>query len=163
VLLDKHSFLAKNQKLAPKWSGPHKILRLKGDCNVVLLLRHNKKKLITHVSRLKPYFVQKPASATHPRMDVQEAADENFFPYDEHYPSDREVTCTDPTPSRPVLLPQQRYLSRRKVSSSSSLYGNSPEVSASDPSPAVMPEHPKIYMPEISFDPLPVLKEGEGL
>jgi hypothetical protein len=26
VLLDKHSFLGKNQKLAPKWSGPHKII-----------------------------------------------------------------------------------------------------------------------------------------
>jgi hypothetical protein len=26
-----------------------------------------------------------------------------------------------------------------------------------------MPEHPKIYMPQITFDPLPVLKEGEGL
>ncbi len=38
MLLDEHSFLAKNQKLAPKWSGPHKILRLKGDCNVELLL-----------------------------------------------------------------------------------------------------------------------------
>ena len=37
VLLDEHSFLAKNQKLAPKWSGPHKILRLKGECNVELL------------------------------------------------------------------------------------------------------------------------------
>ncbi len=29
VLMDKQSFLSKNQKLAPKWSGPHKVLRLK--------------------------------------------------------------------------------------------------------------------------------------
>jgi hypothetical protein len=36
VLLDEHSFLAKNQKLAAKWSGPHKILRLKAECNVKL-------------------------------------------------------------------------------------------------------------------------------
>jgi len=41
VLMDEHSFLGKNQKLAPKWSGPHKILRLKGDCNVELQLKHN--------------------------------------------------------------------------------------------------------------------------
>ncbi len=34
VLLDEHSFLGKNQKLAPKWSWPHKIFRLKGDCNI---------------------------------------------------------------------------------------------------------------------------------
>jgi hypothetical protein len=53
VSLDEHSFLAKNQKLAPKWSGPHKILRLKGECNVELLLRHNNKKHITHVNRIK--------------------------------------------------------------------------------------------------------------
>ena len=29
VLLDEHSFLGKNAKLAPKWSGPHRILKLK--------------------------------------------------------------------------------------------------------------------------------------
>jgi hypothetical protein len=34
VLMDEHSFLHKNQKLAPKWSGSHKIMRLKGDTNV---------------------------------------------------------------------------------------------------------------------------------
>ncbi len=39
VLLDEHSFLHKNQKLAPKWSGPHKIIRLKGDANVEIQLR----------------------------------------------------------------------------------------------------------------------------
>jgi len=70
VLLDEHSFLAKNQKLAPKWSGPHKILRLKGECNVELLLRHNNKKLITHVNRLKPYFVPKPAAVQHPTFSL---------------------------------------------------------------------------------------------
>ncbi len=42
----------------PKWSGPHKILRLKGDCNVEILLRHNNKKLITHVNRLKPLLIK---------------------------------------------------------------------------------------------------------
>jgi hypothetical protein len=41
VLMEEHSFLSKNQKLATKWSGPHKILRLKGDCNVELQLKHN--------------------------------------------------------------------------------------------------------------------------
>ncbi len=34
VLLDEHNFLAKNQKLAPKFSGPHCVLCLKGECNV---------------------------------------------------------------------------------------------------------------------------------
>jgi hypothetical protein len=56
VLLDEHSFLHKNAKLAPKWSGPHRIIRLKGESNVELQLRTGRK-LIVHVNRLKPYTV----------------------------------------------------------------------------------------------------------
>jgi hypothetical protein len=218
VLLDEHSFLAKNQKLAPKWSGPHKILRLKGECNVELLLQHNNKKLITHMNRLKPYFVPKSAavtspdfflaekSATPPPVAVQEDATEIFFPYNDFYPLDSQVTSTNPIPSRSIQLLQQASRRRHTSLSSSFLYDDSPMVSASDPSPALSPtyaqiatcplqrfsslsstsshhslpkdniaaptrsrshsltpEQPKIYMPQISFDPLPVLKEGEGL
>jgi hypothetical protein len=105
VLLDEHSFLARNQKLAPKWSGPHKILRLKGECNVELLLRHNNKKLIVHVNRLKPYFVPKSAavespdffpaqkSAPPPPSSRQNVQQENFLPPDI---LQDEVTGTDP-------------------------------------------------------------------
>jgi len=210
VLLDEHSFLAKNQKLAPKWSGPHKILRLKGECNVELLLRHNKKKLIAHVNRLKPYFVQKPAAVTSPDFfpaeksapppptSVQQQADENFFPNEDFYPGDTEVNCTDPTPSTSASQ-------HRRQTFSSSFYDDFPEVIGTNPFPAktyaeitrprqrfsstsshsssqtqnfspdsiatrtrsrsrsLTPERPKIYMPQISFDPLPILKEGEGL
>jgi len=56
VLLDEHSFLHKNTKLAPNWSGPHRIVRLKNDNNVELKLK-NGRYLLTHASRLKPYFV----------------------------------------------------------------------------------------------------------
>jgi len=56
VLLDEHSFLHKNAKLAPKWTGPHKIARLKNDNNVELKLK-NGRSLITHVNRLKHYQV----------------------------------------------------------------------------------------------------------
>jgi hypothetical protein len=52
VLLDEHSFLHKNTKLAPKWSGPHRILRLKGPVNVELLLKDKKKHLLVHVNRI---------------------------------------------------------------------------------------------------------------
>jgi hypothetical protein len=55
--MDEHSFLHKNQKLAPKWSGPHKIVRLKGDANVEIQLKHNNRKTVVHANRLKPYFV----------------------------------------------------------------------------------------------------------
>jgi hypothetical protein len=150
VLLDEHSFLAKIQKLAPKWSGPHKILRLKGDCNVELLLRHNNKKLITHVNRLKPYFVQKPAavslpdffpaekSATPPPIVTQQEANEEIFIDDELFPYEQEVTSTDPSNFR-AARPMQQRARRQTFSSSSSAYGDSPEVSVSDPSPAVQP------------------------
>jgi hypothetical protein len=57
VLLDEHSFLGKNQKLAPKWSGPHKIVCLKGESNIEIQLKHNNRKAVVHANRLKLYFV----------------------------------------------------------------------------------------------------------
>jgi hypothetical protein len=52
-----NSFLHKNQKMAPKWSGHHKILQIKGDINVEIQLKHNNRKTVIHANRLKPYFV----------------------------------------------------------------------------------------------------------
>jgi hypothetical protein len=203
--LDEHSFLAKNQKLAPKWSGPHKILRLKGDCNVKILLRHNNKKLITHVNRLKPYFVQSPSAISSPdffpaQKDAtpppvaqrNDAQTEDFYPYDDEILE--EVIHTDPSPPTRITQTSQR---RRATSSSSSVYDYQ-EVTSSDPSPSRQPtyadvvhrprqrlasssstrsslppdgvasrtrsctgsltlERPKLYMLQITFDPLPVL------
>jgi hypothetical protein len=155
VLLDEHSFLAKKHKLAPKWLGPHKILRLKGECNVELLLCHNNKKLITHVNQLKPYFVQKPVatsspdffpadkSATPPPATAQQQADKEIFVDDEFFPYEQEVTSTDPSTFRAARPTQQRP-HRRTFSLSSSVYGDSPEVSVSDPSPAVQPTYAQI-------------------
>jgi hypothetical protein len=130
---------------------------------------------------------------------VQKDATESFFPYDDFYPSDLEVTETDPTPSRSTQLPQNNARQCCTTSLSSSLYDDSPLVSVSatyaqiakrprqcfssswstyshlllpndcilastcSRSSSLTPEQPKIYMPQISFDPLPVLKEGEGL
>jgi hypothetical protein len=51
VLLDEHNFLGKNQKLAPKWTGPHKVLKLKGDFNSEIQLRHNNRKTVVHANR----------------------------------------------------------------------------------------------------------------
>ena len=62
VLLDEHSFLGKNAKLAPKWTGPHRILKLKHENNVEIKLKTGRS-LITHVNRLKPYQV--PLGETH--------------------------------------------------------------------------------------------------
>ncbi len=66
VLLDEHRFLHKNQKLAPKWSGPHKIIQLKGEDNIEIQLRHNNRKTVVHTNRLKPYFITFSNSAFHP-------------------------------------------------------------------------------------------------
>jgi hypothetical protein len=141
VLLDEHSFLAKNQKLAPKWSGPHKILRLKGDCNVELLLQHNNKKLITHMNRLKPYFVKLPAAVsspdffpaqkeatTPPAPTQKETQFEKCFPYQDEL-FDKEVNNSDPSPS-----PRNYSHPHRTTSSSSSAYDDMPEITRTDPS-----------------------------
>jgi hypothetical protein len=66
VLMDEHSFLHKNQKLAPKWSGPHKVVHLKGDANVEIQLRQNNHKTVVHANRFKPYFVAYKNLAVHP-------------------------------------------------------------------------------------------------
>ena len=55
VLLNETYFLHKNAKLAPKWSGPHRITNLKGPNNAEILLCHNNKKLLVHTDRLKVY------------------------------------------------------------------------------------------------------------
>ena len=90
--MDEHSFLHKNQKLAPKWSGPHRVIRLKGDANVEIQLKHNNRKTVVHANRLKPYFVasqnlpvcpdflhQQPASQSFPD-DVNPPLPEDYTP-----------------------------------------------------------------------------------
>jgi len=52
VLLDEHSFVGKNTKLSPKFSGPHLVKRIFGHNNVELLL-DNGKLTTVHVNRLK--------------------------------------------------------------------------------------------------------------
>ena len=55
VLLEEYNFLGRNQKLSPKFSGPHIILNLKGTHNAEILMK-NKRKVIVNIERLKPYF-----------------------------------------------------------------------------------------------------------
>jgi hypothetical protein len=54
VLLNEFNFLNKNRKLAPKYSGPFKILRVKGPHNFKLLLT-NGRKIVVNVTRVKQY------------------------------------------------------------------------------------------------------------
>ena len=59
VLLEEYNFLGKNQKLSPKFSGPHIIISLKGTNNAEILM-DNRRKVIVNVQRLKPYFSSAP-------------------------------------------------------------------------------------------------------
>ena len=54
VLLQENYFLHKNAKLAPKFSGPHRITHLKGEKIVELKLKSGKRTIIS-VDQLKPY------------------------------------------------------------------------------------------------------------
>ncbi len=112
-----------------------------------LLLRHNNKKLITHVNRLKPYFVQSPAAVSSPDFfsaqkdatpppPVQTQRETEFkkiFPYEDKILE--EVNSTDPSP--PVQrFPRQTSHRQLAQSSLSSVYGDMPEVTYTDPSPS---------------------------
>ncbi len=68
VLLDEHSFLNKNQKLCPKFSGPHIITRLKGPFDVELLLNTGRR-VIVHVNRIKPFKAGAPPLAGVPSQN----------------------------------------------------------------------------------------------
>ncbi len=72
VLLEDFNFLNKNHKLAPKFSGPFRILRVKGDHNVELLLT-NGHKIVINVARIKPYLRPPAASHTGAPMAIGDA------------------------------------------------------------------------------------------
>ena len=79
VLLDEHSFLGLNTKLAPKWSGPHRITKVKNETNVELLLKNNKR-IIVHVNRIKPYIAPIPDSQNIQNAETKEKlSNESFF------------------------------------------------------------------------------------
>ncbi len=55
VLMEDFNFLNKNRKLAPRFSSPFRILRVKGSHNLELLLT-NGRKIVLNVAQVKPYF-----------------------------------------------------------------------------------------------------------
>ena len=131
VLLDEHSFLHKNAKLAPKFSGPHQILKLKGN-NVVELRLKNGKRLIVNTERLKDYnfpiaLEAQGASAPHrePQVEVppnaqtespsemEEIPEEPYRPIipdndDTRLMPDENIPIPDPTPRRRGRPPKVR-------------------------------------------------------
>jgi hypothetical protein len=77
ILLDEHSFLHKNTKLAPKWSGPHRIICLKGPVHVELLTIKGKH-LLVHVNRIKPYLVPTRSDVKFEDEKIQNKDDEKL-------------------------------------------------------------------------------------
>ncbi len=190
VLLDEHSFLHKNQKLTPKWSGPHKIICLKGDANAEILLRYNNRKTVVHTNRLKPYFVAFSNSAFHPddlpasppwaNQSPQTAS--HPLPHDDYntmqndlLPTFLEVTNMAPSPA--VTQPAQQISPRRRAHLSSSSSSVTPPILPDEAPPAMRtcsrtqstvsthstPTKQRIFMPQVAFKPLPVFERGEGL
>jgi hypothetical protein len=80
-----------------------------------------------------------------------------------------EVTRTDPSPSYQltyadvVNCPRQCLSSSSSASTHLSLPSDGVASRTRSHSRSLTPERPKIYMPQITFDPLPVWKEWEGL
>ena len=79
VLLNETSFLNRNAKLSPKFTGPHRILQFKSPVNVEILLAHSNRKLIVHVNRLKPYVLSQDIISPPPSQTLH-ANNENLQP-----------------------------------------------------------------------------------
>jgi hypothetical protein len=184
-----NSFLHKYQKLGPKCSGPHKVVHLKVDANVEIQLKHNNRKTVIHANRLKPYFVAYKHLAVHPDFlppspSLQQWPDDVNPPLPEDYtetqrlllPATQEVRPTQPSPA--INPPMQLTITPRKctrnlsTSSSASRNLHSPEdappamhtrlCSHSNASANSTPAKSCIILPQVMFQPLPVLQEGEG-
>jgi hypothetical protein len=137
VLLDEHSFLHKNTKLAPKWSGPHRILKLKGPVNVELKLK-NEKHLLVHTNRLKPYVMPTPLEETNPdpapehpleEMDKDDSNNELLSDHDQE------------------LFQDSEFLHKRYLESDFAPLSDYPEPS------------PEVHVPVVPFGAPPVVRK----
>ncbi len=87
VLLNEFNFLNKNRKLAPKYSGPFKILRVKGPHNVELLLT-NGRKIVVNVAHVKKYFSPETTSSenSHEEIISTRSPNEDVIPSNDFQP-----------------------------------------------------------------------------
>jgi hypothetical protein len=174
--MDEHNFLGKNQKLAQKWTSPHKVLRLKGDSNLEIQLRHNNRKTVVHANRLKPYFVASKNAAVFPDnlstepmpTPSQQPPDNQRFPEPEDYsdtvwpllPFNIEAKGTLPSP--PV---KARPRTRTSSSTPVEIYDppSSHTQSKSTTVKVMAPEKPALFFPQVTSEPLHLFQNREGL
>jgi hypothetical protein len=162
---------------------------LKGDANVEIQLRHNNRKTVIHANRLKPYFVAYKNLAVHPDFlpprQLRNNGRMTSTPLPEDYtetqrlllPPTQEVTLTQLSPA--VNSPMQITVTpRRRTRNSSTSSLSSCNLHSPEDAPPAMctrsrthshtsmqstPMKSRIVLPQVTFQPLPVLQEGEGL
>ncbi len=180
--------------MAPKWSGPHRVIRLKGDANVEIQLKHNNRKTVVHANRLTPYFVASKnlpvcPDFLHQQPTLQSFPDDVHPPLPEDYspvqrtllPDFRTLDVHQPSFSAPphaqILVHTPRRKRNSSSSSSQSSFAANSHLNFDDAPPAMRtrsrsrsisphlttPAKSKLIIPQVTFQPLPVLQEGEGL
>ncbi len=101
VLLEKNYFLGENAKLSEKWTGPHRIIELKGETDVTLKMCDSGRKTTVHVDRIKPYHVKNNSEIIFPAPNVPPTVPARN---PKTLPQPEKVTVTTPPPP----LPRQR-------------------------------------------------------
>jgi transposase InsO family protein len=107
VLLDEFNFLGKNRKLSPKFSGPFKLLRLKGDSNAEIVV-NNGRKMIVNVSRLRPFFGSSGDDNDFSSLRGGRGADEEVTDANEETISGRDTHTRSLSPTRAHTLSDER-------------------------------------------------------
>ncbi len=104
MLLHDFNFVNKNRKLAPKYSGPFKILRVKGPHNVELLLT-NGCKIVVNIARVKQYFSPETTSSesSHEEIISSRSPNDDVIPSNDFQPQALPPSHTR-RPGRPTGL-----------------------------------------------------------
>jgi hypothetical protein len=137
VLMEDFNFLNKNRKLAPRFLGPFRILRVKGPHNVELLLT-NGRKIVVNVAQVKPYF-----------RSYSSKDDINGFLHLATYKVTDNVSLVPPSFHLPPLsLTHSRHPGRLRKPSGLVPYGITPSIVKNVPTKVLSPS------PTISFSKL---------
>jgi hypothetical protein len=171
----------------------HKILRLKGDCNVELQLKHNNRKTVVHANRLKPYFVAFKNLAVCPdfiesqQPQPQPTAPIITSPVEQtednaaHFYDDSPMMLNLPDlqhaqiapPQNPSLVVNPPSISRRTRTRTHTASSSHTHTLSDEPPSArtrsrlqlssFSPVKSPLIMPQVTFYLLPIPEGGEGL
>jgi hypothetical protein len=74
IWLDERNFLSKNRKLAPNWSGPFLITKVRDNGNIRIKL--NRKEINVNVNRIKPFIAFNTPNVTQQQPEVAPQPDQ---------------------------------------------------------------------------------------